>query len=83
MNLVLICCEFGQKLSDAYEKIEDALHQIDWYRLPYDLQRMLPTILIFSQESLIIEFFGSVACSREQFKKVHQDQQIVNDRMDG
>lgn len=74
LNLVLVVCEFGQKMSDEYEGVVNALSKLDWYQLPTDIQRMLPIIFMYCQEPLIVEFFGSLSVSRWQFKKARQDQ---------
>lgn len=75
LNLVLVVCEFGQKMSDEYEGVENALNELDWYLLPTDIQRMLPMMFMYCQEPLIINFFGSLSVSRWQFKKVRKNQQ--------
>lgn len=72
LNLVFTACEFGQRLSNAVSGIDDVLIQIDWYRLPIKIQRALPAIILYAQEPAAIDFFGSLSCSREQFKKVSQ-----------
>lgn len=68
--LVLVICEAGQKLSDSFEEVEDDFGQIDWYLLPLEIQRMLPTILIYLQDPMVVRFFGSLTCCRELFKNV-------------
>lgn len=68
--LVPFSCEFGQRLSEAFGEIEKVLVQLNWYLLPIEVQRMLPTIIIFSQKPLYVRFFGSISCHREQFQKV-------------
>lgn len=68
--LVFSCCELGHKLSDAFDRIDDLLYRIDWYLFPMKIQKMLPIIMLNTQQSLVVKFFGSNSCSREQFKKV-------------
>lgn len=72
LTLVLVVCEFGEKMSDEYEGVERAINRLDWYRLPTDIQRMLPIMFMYCQEPLIVKFFGSLSVSRCQFKKVNQ-----------
>lgn len=68
-----MACVGGQYLTDKFSEIGNAVEQIDWYLLPIQIQRVLPAIIMFSQEPIIIKFFGNLACSREQLKKVCED----------
>lgn len=70
-GLVLISCELGQQMTNAFERIGDVMKsQFNWYRFPIKVQRMLPSLLIISQQPVQLECFGSNACVRESFKKV-------------
>ena len=68
--IVFAACELGQRFSNAFIEIDDLIGQHDWYLFPIDIQQMLPTVIINVQEAIEVKFFGSVACCREQFKKV-------------
>lgn len=70
VSMVFAACEFGQRFSIAFNEIDDVVGQTDWYLLPIEIKRMLPIIIINSQQPCALEFFGSLSCSREQFKKV-------------
>lgn len=70
INLIFAVCELGQRISNAYGEIEDRIWQLDWYLLPIEIKRMLPTIILYAQRPSVIDFFGSMFCCREQFKKV-------------
>lgn len=70
LSLVLIACEAGQHVSDVFSEVDYVLGQMDWYLLSIEMQRMLPAIIMFAQEPVVVKFFGSLSCSREQFKKV-------------
>ena len=69
-NLVLAACELGQRFSDTFCEIEYSIADLHWYFLPINIQRMLPTITVYAQEPFVVNFFGSVVCCRDQFKKV-------------
>lgn len=75
--LVLIACEAGHRISDTFEKMDDTFEEIDWYLLPIDVQRMLPVVLMYVQETMVPKFFGSISCSREQFRKVSQRDKAI------
>ena len=70
MTMVFFACEIGQRATNAYSDIEDEIIQLDWYLYPIEIQRKLVPLLIYIQKPVQIEFFGSVSCSRMQFKKV-------------
>ena len=73
LTLVLICCELGQRLSNLISEINNSFDRIDWYLLPIEIQQMLPTIIMYTQKSFALNFFGTSSCSRKQFKKVRQN----------
>lgn len=72
-GIVFGLCEFGQRMTNAFEEIEDEIETFDWYFFPYELQRMLPMILMVTQQPVEIECFGSISSLREYFKKVSFD----------
>lgn len=68
--LVLGACEFGHKLNDAYEQIDDKIVQFNWYHFPTDVRKMLPLFMGSAQQMIDLSVFGSIACDRENFKNV-------------
>lgn len=70
LNLIFVTCESGQRASNAFNKMGKIFAEIDWYLLPIQIQRMLPIIMIYSQDTIEIRFFGNISCSRIQFQKV-------------
>lgn len=62
--------ELGQRVTDAFNKIEDEIGQFNWYLFPEEMKQMLRLVMIMTQQPVIIECFGSISCSRETFKKV-------------
>lgn len=67
---VFICCEFGERVTDAFIRINDAIDQLNWYLFPTTLWKILPTIIIAVQDSVGLQCVGSISCSRSVFKKV-------------
>lgn len=65
-----IICELGQRLSDAFEEINELIDQFQWYRFHKNMKRILPTAMIIVQKPVSVECFGSLLCGREVFKKV-------------
>lgn len=68
--LVFISCELGQRMGDAFEEIGITIGEFDWYLFPIKIQRMLPMIIADAQQPVEVECFGSIACTRETFRKV-------------
>lgn len=70
LNFIFVVCELGQRGSDICNSFEEEIIQLDWYLYPIEIQQMLIPLIIYAQKSINIEFFGSLSCSRVQFKKV-------------
>lgn len=69
-GLVFVVCELGERLTNAFEQIEYEIEKSDWYLFSHEIQRLLPIILIVSQQPVELECFGSVNGRRETYKKV-------------
>lgn len=78
-GLVLISCELGQQMTNAFVEIGDEMSQFEWYRFPVELQRVFPTLLIIAQEPVYLECFGSNACLRDSFKKVYSTRGLLRE----
>lgn len=70
MVLLFVTSEIGHRLHNAFDEIDDAICQLEWYQYPIEIQRILPLIMTYTQKPVVINFFGSFSCSREQFKRV-------------
>lgn len=70
LALVFIICELGQSLSNAFDEINVTINQFDWYLFPNEIQRVLPMIIAHAQQPVLVECFGSIACTRDAFKNV-------------
>lgn len=71
--VVFVTCELGERLISEYEEIEYVICQFDWYLLPAEVQKVLPTIVINAQKTVTIECFGSTNTNRESFQKVRPE----------
>lgn len=63
-------CEFCQRISNSFSEIEDLIEQTEWYRFPNEVNRMLPAILLITQQPVGFLAFGSISCTRSTFKTV-------------
>lgn len=77
-GIVLIICEFGQRCCSAFDGIIGIIDQFNWYSFPYEIQRLLPIILIMMQQPVALKCFGSISCNHENFKKVSLVQKNYN-----
>lgn len=68
---VFLSCELGQRMNDAFGRIGIIICQCDWHLFPIEIKHMLLTILVILQQPVSMQYFGSVACNREVFKKVN------------
>lgn len=70
LSLLFVACELGQRYSNGFNEIGKAFAEVNWYLLPIEIQRMLPTIMIYLQEPNDFRIFGNISTSRKQFQKV-------------
>lgn len=68
--IIFFFCYFGENICGQFNELNDAIYQLDWYRCPIEIQRLIPTILIVTQNSPVLRGIGNVVCNREAFKKV-------------
>lgn len=68
--LIFLFCNFGEKISGQFTKLNDVIYQCNWYLCPLKIQQMFPMILTATQNVPTMTSFGNVVCSRESFKKV-------------
>lgn len=57
-------------MTNGFNEIDDENHNLDWYKFPLDIQRTLPTIMIVTQQPVVLKVFGDISCTREVFKNV-------------
>lgn len=76
-GVVLLICELGQRLTDAFDELCDTIEGFDWYLFPIDIQRMVPTLLIAAQKQVVLVCFGSISGTRDTFKRVSATHQFA------
>lgn len=67
---IFLFCEFGEHVTQQFEKLNESFYQCDWYLLPIEMQRMFAVILIDTEKLAIIRGYANTACTRESFKMV-------------
>lgn len=63
-------CEFGERLSETFNEINEMYDRLDWYRFPCNVQHTLTILMIFAQKPVELYVFGSMTCGRITFKNV-------------
>lgn len=67
---LIVVCEFGARITYAHDEIYSVILQLSWYNFPVELQSILPFVISIAQKGVVVYGYGSVACSRETFKRV-------------
>lgn len=67
---LFVACEMGTRITVAFAECSEMIEQFEWYRFPTRIRRMMPMILMFTQQPIEIICFGSTGCDRETFKSV-------------
>lgn len=67
---VLIVCELGERMTNAFDSFNATLYQCDWYEFPIGIRQMFVMVLFNSQRTVMIKGFANTLCARESFKKV-------------
>lgn len=67
---VFMFCDLGEKVSNGFDTLNESIFIGDWYTLPIEIQRILPTILLATQKPVTLRGFGNIPCMRQTFRKV-------------
>lgn len=67
--LALMVCDCGERVINGFNELYDRICQFNWNSYPIRIQRMLPTIMNFGQQPVVLQGF-SFSCRREVFQKV-------------
>lgn len=67
---VFLVCELAQRLTNGFDEIFDEIVVFKWYLFPLKMQKLLPIMLIGTQEKVVLDCFGSIAVVRDTFKSV-------------
>lgn len=70
LNLVGATCEIGERLTSSCNGVEVQIYKLDWYLYPLEIKRLLIPMMVYAQKPVEINFFGTLSCSRQQFKQV-------------
>lgn len=68
--LILLTCEFGERLTNQYEIFYYEFGQCNWYLFPFEIQQVLPIIISNIQRPVMIRGYANTVCRREAGKTV-------------
>lgn len=63
-------CEYGQRLTNAFNEFDEAIYRCKWYSLPLEAQQMLALLMTNTQQLAYMKSYGNVQCTRDTFKNV-------------
>lgn len=68
--VVFFVCDFGHRVSSAFEETNRSICKLNWYLLPIEKWKLLPIVIAGAHQPVSFTVFGSILCSREDFKMV-------------
>lgn len=63
-------CECGELLRVRFDELNDDIYTSGWELFPMQIQRLLPIIVINTQQPVLLWGYGGFSCTRETFKRV-------------
>lgn len=72
LTILYSSSELAGKMSIEFDKINNMIKEFSWYLMPIKMQKMLPMLMINTQQTVGFICFGSLLCNRVTFKKVSQ-----------
>lgn len=70
LSSVYFLCEIGDNVTQRYENVSRTVYQLNWYMLPLNMQRKLPSILAMTEKNIFIRGFARFHCTRTIFSQV-------------
>lgn len=72
LSCIFVICELGQRVTNGFEDVGYTIEQLNWHLFPFKLWQTLPIFIIASQQPVRFDIFGSISCSRDDFKSVRK-----------
>lgn len=74
---IFCVCELGERVTHQFVMFNEELERCDWNTLPGKLQRMYLIFLSNIQQSVCIQCYAGIKCSRDTFKQVYSNNHIL------
>lgn len=65
-----IMCDVGDDVTTCFGHISDAIYDCPWHKLPVNLRKYFPSMILIAQKPIYIQGMGNIRCTRETFKVV-------------
>ena len=69
-GVVFLICELGHRMTETFGGIDLVIAELNWYLFPAKMWCMLPILITIAQQPARFGVFGSISCSRVDFKEV-------------
>ena len=63
-------CHFGGNITQQFEDVGEAVYQLEWYRLPLDMQKDIRIVIAAAQKPIYMRGYGDTRSTYSVFKKV-------------
>lgn len=70
-------CHFGGEITEQFEGIGNEVYQLDWYRLPLDMQKDLGIIIALAQKRIYMRGYGDTRTTYSVLNKVRKQSIIT------
>lgn len=67
---IFFFCESAQQITAQFDEINDDIYQSNWHSYPLDVQKIILTVMIGTQQEIAVQGFGNLVFTRESFKRV-------------
>lgn len=79
LGFVFAKCEIIERISSKFDDINNMINQIGWHSCPFQIQKMLPVVMMSTQQTVEFEIFGSIKANRGTFQIVRRVDNIKAD----
>lgn len=69
LGWIYIFCHFGNKVTSAYQELNESIYLCDWHLFPMEIRKYLPILIMIVQKPIYMRGFG-FNCTLETFKTV-------------
>lgn len=57
-------------MTTQFDQMNHLINDCDWYIFPNELQRILPIVMMSTQQPVVLQGFANMKCTRDAFKQV-------------
>lgn len=72
---IFVFCDMSEYVTSHFNEI-DFYNKCDWYSFPTVIRHLMPTLIVNTQQPVVVKGFGNISCTRETFKRVTFESQF-------